>query len=155
MASTLVSGVLFMRLASSRAPFHEVATALPAYNLELSTVPEPAFPRWNRARLRRDDALTIVARPATPVEGPIEARAFLDTGDGHLQSFPISFQQTASGALIARRWPIPTIIGPGRFGLTVLVGRPASLPSDATAAQTASPSADWLVLEGTIEISPP
>lgn len=152
--AAIAGGLLLARVPFIWTRFIAPAASLPPYNLELSAAPEPSFPRWNRARIVAGGLLTIVLRPATPVEGPIEARAFLDLGDRAFRPFAIHFDRATHGTLIARQRPLPTEAGAGRIQIAILLGRPGSLPPDPATAERLPASADWALLDGEVEIDP-
>ncbi|HEX2573238.1 MAG TPA: hypothetical protein VH877_27055 [Polyangia bacterium] len=74
-----------------------------------------------------DATLTLVARPARAVVGPVELRPFIGR-DGRSWPWAVAFESLGAGVFLLRA-PIRALpdLGPGAWELTFLVGRPQEL----------------------------
>jgi hypothetical protein len=101
-------------------------------------------------RVARDTELTVVARPATAVEGPIAVRAFVVEGGAAKEVVP-RVDSAPSGAVQLRVRPGDALAGaPGRAELRAVVGRPDAIqalsPADAANAPSDTPARHWLTV---------
>lgn len=111
--------------------------ALPSYRLEIAADSTP---------VRSDSILTIRISPDVPVVGPVAMKAFLADSDrrgSRARAWTARFDASESGAFILHA-PIRDLpgVGPGRFHLTFLVGRPGA-PAEG----------GWTQLSGDLEIT--
>lgn len=129
--------------------------ALPAYRLELSGDAEPHRPRFSTEPLVTSEMLTVLLRPVESVAGPVAIKAFVEQGD-HRRVWAVHFERSDAGAFLLRA-PVRTLpgLGPGRWRLTFLVGRPWALPPGPAAARRLESSDDWYLLDGELEITAP
>jgi hypothetical protein len=111
------------------------------------------------ARVNLDSELVVGCRPATGVEGPVAARAFVvrDGGAGPVAEVAPQVQTAASGALEIRLRPFAGVAaavdpaGPVRWTLRIAVGRPGNVAKlavfDAAATAPADgPALRWLTV---------
>ncbi len=123
------------------------APALPAYALALEggDAPlrgAPAAAGPGRVTLARDSRLELVLRPATPVEGAVQARIYL-AGDPPVP-LDAAVEVAPSGAV---RWSgtAEQLVGArtGEVDLLVVVGRPAALPAPGELARQPEGGRTW------------
>ena len=126
--------------------------ALPAYRLELSGDTEPHRSPPGAEFVVTREMLTVLLRPLEPVVGPVRVRAFVEQGD-HSRAWAVPFERSEAGVFLLRA-PVRSlpVLGPGRWRLTFLVGRPWALPPGPGAARGRDPGEDWYLLEGELEI---
>jgi hypothetical protein len=101
-------------------------------------------------RVARDTELTVVARPATAVDGPIAVRAFVVEGGAAKEIVP-RVDSAPSGAVQLRVRPGEALAGtPGHAELRAVVGRPDAIqgisPADAAGAPSDTPARHWLTV---------
>jgi hypothetical protein len=113
------------------------------------------------ARVGLDSELVVGCRPATGVEGPVAARAFVvrqgGAGAGSAAEVASQVQTAGTGAVEVRLRPFAGVAaavdpaGPVRWTLRIAVGRPGNVAklaaSDATASAPADgPALRWLTV---------
>lgn len=105
---------------------HAPGATLPAYALALSggEAIDRGEPDATLPVLRRGSRLTLTLRPATPVRGPVEARAFLVQA-GRTVALDAALQLSADGAvrLVAR----VAEVSPGDAEIVAVIARPGAL----------------------------
>lgn len=124
---------------------------LPPYELELSNSVSPEAPRGLATRLGIDAILTATLRPARPVEGPVQARAFLSRAAvTKLWAVPLD----SHDGLFVLRAPVRELPGiePGHWRVSFVVGRPRAMPPSLSAARERPSDADWRLLEGDVDV---